>query len=668
MSVNASGISLLNPSKAPIKIAPFSTYAAVSKLASGAGLNVPAAFKSVTTFLNSSASVMGNMTRWVNRANTSIALVNYAKNNLPGVALMVGAGIVSSAAAGAGLDENNVILSAANRAERLFKDPVNFLKTVSRANQNAEASFLTGGMNSFLNFTGSLRGLLLSARTLTDLVTGGVTGTIGPTVEGTRSAERAAAAGVQISANDVRRALLAVTTAMRGFGTLWDPNDADNIGTARGMIESLRVQGIADKISLDAYLLDAGVDPDVEIEQYGELQLRSALSEITGDRLQAIINLTGVRIYVPRERVRTAADLLEPYIVLPESALDHIPGAQLDNFGKVIASWGITNTATWIQIADVLDTLDIPDIPDINQVNLPSTFANLGPHLTSGSGLFGEAMVKDFIGTASGATHREAGERLSQASSVIQGSPEGIALKEAMDYYELHNDPSDPLTPLAEALMTSALEALRNSPRPEVQAAIEESNTACIDSALQFVTEVENAIIIGDALIQTVDDIITTAAAMAAFFGTPGAGEPAAQQCMITTASVDSGDLLVGFKTAFAKLGEALDAIGQFSGMAEMIEEMITNDEAGQTLRAAFAEARNKQRLAALGVNNQAGVPDIYGYGRLQAAFRGFGLTPKQIQIISTDAILRGIPVRDMLALNSLYGYNAEYYDALLFG
>jgi hypothetical protein len=237
-----------------------------------------------------------------------------------------------------------------------------------------------------------------------------------------------------------------------------------------------------------------------------------------------------------------------------------------------------------------------------------------------------------------------------------------------MDYYELHNDPSDPLTPLAEALMATALEALRNSPEPEIQAAIEESNTACIDSALQFVSEVENAIIIGDALIKTVDDIVTTAAAMAAFFGTPGAGEPAAQQCMITTASVDSGDLVVGFKKAFETFGQVLDAIGQFTGVAEMLEEMTTNDAAGQTVRAAFAEARNKQRLAALGVNNQAGVPDIYGYGRLQAAFRGFGLTPRQIQTIGTDAILRGIPVRDMLALNSLYGYNKEYYDQLLFG
>jgi hypothetical protein len=85
-------------------------------------------------------------------------------------------------------------------------------------------------------------------------------------------------------------------------------------------------------------------------------------------------------------------------------------------------------------------------------------------------------------------------------------------------------------------------------------------------------------------------------------------------------------------------------------------------------MRAAFAEARNKQRLAALGVSKDRAVPDIYGYGRIQAAFRGYGLTPKQIQIISTDAILRGIPARDMLALNSLYGYNKEYYDALLYG
>jgi hypothetical protein len=540
---------------------------------------------------------------------------------------------------------------------------------VSRAKSNAEASFLTGGMNAFLNFTGSLRGLLLSARTLTDLISGGVTGTIGPTVEGTASAQRASAEGIEISATDIRRALTAVATAMRGFGTLWDPNDASGIGRARGMIESLRVQGIADRISLDAYLLEAGVDPEVELDQYSEIQLKDALVLITGDRLKAIIDGTNVTLYVPREQVLTAADLLEPYVVLPQTALDHIPGAQLDNFGDAIASWGITNTTTWEQVASVIEGLDIPDIPDINQVNFPSTFANLGPHLTSGSGLFGEAMVQDFIGTAAGYKHKEACDTLSRASSVIQGSAEGIALKEAIDYYDAHNDPSDPLTPIAEAQLQAALEALRNSPKPEIQQAIEESNTACIDSALQFVSEVENAIIIGDALIKTVDDLVNAGIALAAYFGTPGGGGAAAAEANnLTVASVDSGDLLKGLKTAFSKLGEILDAIGQFTGVAEMVEGMITNDPAGQTMRAAFAEARNKQRLAALGVSKDRAVPDIYGYGRIQAAFRGYGLTPKQIQIISTDAILRGIPARDMLALNSLYGYNKEYYDALLYG
>ena len=356
---------------------------------------------------------------------------------------------------------------------------------------------------------------------------------------------------------------------------------------------------------------------------------------------------------------------------MPQAALEHIPGASLVSFGEAIDSWGITGNASWVQIADMLDSLEIPDCPDINNVNIPSFYASIGPYVPSGSGLFGQAGVKDFIGTVGGHVHQEACAQISAASGVIQGSPEGQALKAAMDYFELHQDPADPLYNYAVGQMQLAMQNLARSSNPNVQAAINKSNTAGLDSALQIVAEVQNAVAIAGAVVGAVEGIIDAADALYAKVSTFVATsnpkpEPASTSAMtVQSVLTEKGDLLKGLQGAWDALNKLVSFILDDLGLGQMIEGMITTDASGQSLRACIAEIRNQQALARVGINPSRGSLDYENYARVLAATKGEGLTPLQIRIISTDAILKGLDPRDMLALNSIYGYDHEYYDRL---
>jgi hypothetical protein len=96
-----------------------------------------------------------------------------------------------------------------------------------------------------------------------------------------------------------------------------------------------------------------------------------------------------------------------------------------------------------------------------------------------------------------------------------------------------------------------------------------------------------------------------------------------------------------------------------------MIDKMITSDPAGQAIRAMYAEARNRNRLAKAGIDTSRGQPDVATYARNLNARTGEGLTEDQKRIITTDAIFRGLDIGTMLALNVLYGYNKQYYNNL---
>lgn len=648
----------------------------------------PTDFSSVASGLQSVTRVCGKLTAIVNAASTSVVLTNAIKNNAGGFALTVGLGVISSAAQQAGINPNDVVGSAIQRANDLVQSPIRFLEQALRARSFEQASFTSSGIADVFGALRSVSQLLTACQTFTDLITGGVTAQLGPAAGNTLAGRRLAAQGISISGAQIRAGLRTVTAAMRNLGTLWDPNLIEWIGTPAGLVYSLREQGIADDVGLREALLQEYIflDEDEEIFNSSPVTIKEALRRITGVELQAIIERTGVILAQPGN-CQTAADLCRADVLMPQSALDNIPYGDLENFGRQIASLGITNRVTWELIADTLDELDLPDIGLINNPSFESDMAALKPYLGYGSGIFGDATLTDLIGTAGGAAHTEAYQLISDANDRLESTAEGQALLVALEFYELHDDSTqtppgsgnynDPLYPIAEANLIAALEAVKNSPNPIVQQASADADEGILQSALQLVGEITNAVAMGYA----VYSIIKTIASVATAIGTAIAGTAATQGAdggSSAAAGMNTGLLTAlkenkegfwsftqGLNAVLALVDNIISAVGDATGFNNLIATMANpNTRGGQAILAMQAEARNKRTLQTLGI--QMPSVDIEEEALKRRAKFGFGLTTEQQSIITNYAVnnrLTTEQTNDLIFVNAYYGYQRHFFE-----
>lgn len=638
----------------------------------------PTDFSSVASGLQSVTRVCGKLTAIVNAASTSVVLTNAIKNNAGGFALTVGLGVISSAAQAAGINPSDIVGSAVQRANDLVQSPIRFLEQALRARSYEQASFTSSGIAEVFGALRSVSQLLTACQTFTDLITGGVTAQLGPAAGNTIAGRRLTASGISISGAQIRAGLRTVTAAMRNLGTLWDPNLSEWIGTPSGLIYSLREQGIAEDVGLREALLKEFIfiDNDEEVFNSSPVAIKEALKLITGNELKVIIERTGVILAQPGN-CQTAADLCRPDVLMTQSALDNIPYGDLENFGRQIASLGITNRVTWELIAETLDQLDLPDIGLINNPSFESDMAALKPYLSSGSGLFGEATLTDLIGTAGGAAHTEAYQKISEANDRLESTAEGQALLVALEFYELHDDPGDPLNAIAEANLIAALEAVKNSPDPVVQQASADAEEGILESALQLVSEITNAVAMGYAvysIIQTIAQVATAIgtaiAGTAATNGADGGSSAAAgMNTGLLTALKDNKEgfwsFTNGVKAVISLVTNIIEAVADATGFNNLIATMANpNTRGGQAILAMQAEARNTQTLQTLGIKMPR--VDIEDEAAKRRAKFGFGLTTEQQTIITNYAVnnrLTEEQTRDLIFINAYYGYQRHFFE-----
>jgi hypothetical protein len=362
---------------------------------------------------------------------------------------------------------------------------------------------------------------------------------------------------------------------------------------------------------------------------------------------------------------------------MTQSALDNIPYGDLENFGRQIASLGITNRVTWELIAETLDQLDLPDIGLINNPSFESDMAALKPYLSSGSGLFGEATLTDLIGTAGGAAHTEAYQKISEANDRLESTAEGQALLVALEFYQLHDDPGDPLNAIAEANLIAALEAVKNSPDPVVQQASADAEEGILESALQLVSEITNAVAMGYAvysIIQTIAQVATAIgtaiAGTAATNGADGGSSAAAgMNTGLLTALKDNKEgfwsFTNGVKAVISLVTNIIEAVADATGFNNLIATMANpNTRGGQAILAMQAEARNTQTLQTLGIKMPK--VDIEDEAAKRRAKFGFGLTTEQQTIITNYAVnnrLTEEQTRDLIFINAYYGYQRHFFE-----
>jgi hypothetical protein len=640
-------------------------------------LVAPADFSSFAAGCQSVTRICGQLTTIVNAASTSVILVQAIRNNTPGFALMVGLGVVTSAAQAAGVNPNNIVGSAVQRVNDLVQSPIKFLEQAFRARSYAQASFTGNGMADLFKALGSVSGLLIACRTFIDLISGGITANFGPGAANTEAGKRLAAQNISISGSQIRAGLLAVTQAMRDIGTLWDPNVPRRIGTPAGLILSLRAQGIIEEIGLREALLEESVflDDDDDVIYTSPYTLLQALKKIKGTQLKIIIERTRCNLAKP-SNVLTAADLCKADNIISQQALDNIPYGNIEEIGVRLATLTLRSKVTWELLADTLDQLDLPDIALINNPSFASDMSSLAPYLGYGNGLFKDATLRDLIGTAGGAAHTQAYQLLLEANDALQSTPEGKALLVALAYYDLHKSISDPLQPIAETNLIAALEAVKNSSNVSVQEAAVKADKNILDSAIQLVSEITNAVATGYAIYQTVAGILSvataigtaiagTAASMGSDGGTAAAG--ASNTGLLAATKFPEGfwSFTNGIKAVINVISNIIDAVGDATGITDLLLAMANpNTRGGQAIRAMVAETRNQATLRSIGL----GIPDvdIEEEARKRRARFGFGLTLEQQNIISNYGInnFMGAPeIEEMIFINAYYGYQRHFFE-----
>ena len=638
----------------------------------------PTDFSSVASGLQSVTRICGKLTRIVNAATTSVVLVNAIRQNTPGFALMVGLGVVSQTAIDNGINPNDVVSSAVAKANELITTPIKFLENAFRARSYAQASFTGSGISEVFGALRSVSQLLQACKTLSDLLSGGVSARIGPNADGTAAGTRLRAAGITVSGDQIRLGIATVSNAMRRLGTLWNVNDPDTVGTPIGLILSLNDQGLIDKLGDFRSVLEQNgifVDDEFDTRTDSKYSALEALKTITGNYLKFLIRTTNCFPFAPN-RVQTAADLCQGDILIGQEALDNIPYGDLENFGKSIASFGIKNKVTWELVADALDQLELPDIGLIDQPTYSNDMNILSGYLGSGSGLFGDSTLYDFLGTAAGKAHTDAYERLSAANDALERTAEGQALQVALDYYNLHSDPADPDNDLAETNLIAALEAVKNSADPEVQAAAAEADKSILESALQLVGEITNALAIGYGLYTSVLGILAVATKIGTSIQAQAAGLGASAPAQVaTTAELNAGLTFAaafpeGFFTAALKgairmIRQVFDAVGDATGITDLILECCNpNTTGGQAMKALIAEGYNAKTLGAIGMN----IPsvNIEDEAAKKRARFGFGLTIEQQTIITSYGRSRGLSnneIEDLFFINAYYGYQRHFFE-----
>ena len=636
----------------------------------------PTDFSSVANGLQSVTRVCGKLTRIVNAATTSVVLVNAIRQNTPGFALMVGLGVVNQTARDAGVNPNDIVGSAVRKANEYINTPIKFLENAFRARSYAKASFIGSGISDVFGALRSVGQLLQACKTLSDLLSGGVSARIGPNADGTAAGARLRASGISVSGDQIRLGIATVSAAMRRIGTLWDVNDPDTIGTPIGLILSLNKQGLIDKLGDFRSALEQNgifVDDEFDTRTDSKYSALEALRTVQGNYLKFLIRTTNCIPFAPN-RVQTAADLCQGDILIGQEACDNIPYGDLENFGKSIASFGIKNKVTWELVADALDQLELPDIGLIDGPTYSNDMNILSGYLGSGNGLFGDSTMYDFLGSAAGHAHTDAYNRLSAANDALESTNEGQALRVALEFYELHSDPSDPDNNLAETNLIAALEAVKNSADPAVQEAAAAADKSILESALQLVGEITSAVAIGYGLYTSALAILAVAqkigAAIQGQASSMGASGPAVTTSELFVAGCQWSAWPEGFWTAALKMALKLtrmifDAVGDATGITDLLLECCNpNTTGGQAMKALIAEGYNAKTLGAIGMN----IPsvNIEDEAAKKRARFGFGLTLEQQTIITSYGRSRGLSaneIEDLFFINAYYGYQRHFFE-----
>ena len=244
-------------------------------------------------------------------------------------------------------------------------------------------------------------------------------------------------------------------TQLGEFGTMFDITELSRIDDPKVLCQNLINQGF---YLVNELLTKGGISVS-NLAIADEKQLLAVMKTISGIELNAIISVTGFKSY---GSIGNLADVLDANRLFSPRALTAAGGSlpalanKLVNIGGKFKSFkdlsntylNIKNTAT-------------PQLNGIQRLGNNSLFANASVKLSTGTGVFGNPTMFDYIGVITGEGYEDDMANLIDIQTQVISSVEGTALKNALE-----------ASPVNTETINQAIPALVTSTNPQLQSTL----------------------------------------------------------------------------------------------------------------------------------------------------------------------------------------------------
>jgi hypothetical protein len=275
----------------------------------------------------------------------------------------------------------------------------------------------------------------------TDILTGGVSSQFAELVGGLN--------------NTAAREML---TQLGTFGTMFDIREPGRINEPKVLCQNLINQGF---YLVNELLTKNGIDVS-NLAIADEKQLLAAMKTVAGAELAAIISVTDFKSY---GSITNLADVLNAERLFSPRALTAAGGSLSALANKLINVGG--KFRSFKDLSDTylkVKTTATPNLTGIQQLGNNSLFASAKGKLSSGSGIFGNPNIFDYIGVITGQGYVDEINSLTANQTQIISTFEGNSLKVALE--------TRPVNPV---YIAQAIEILTTSTNPQLQQLINDS-------------------------------------------------------------------------------------------------------------------------------------------------------------------------------------------------
>lgn len=387
---------------------------------------------------------------------------------------------------------------------------------------------------------------------LTDLASGGVGKLMG------------AAQGLE------KQASAAMGDAFKSFGSMFDIADMKSLGNPASLINNLAKQGLAEVGGLADKIKEAGFDVN-DLASVPTEKLNQILSTVKGSDLKKILDQTGMQL-PSNISLSSLSDVMNMSKILPPNIASALNSKDLSSLGNSMMNIG-GQFKNVTDISSMMKSIEFPSLPNLSGLTsvIPSDISSvLKPFMGAGVGEFGNPLITDIIGTASGHVHTGVMSNMSGLADKIMGSTFGINVNTAINNLKSAVDSSfdpgtDPSVISAKASLDSAISALNNSGNLDLQNVLNTGAAKFGSSLNQLTTEASNI---------------------------AAAGIDFAQQA---SSSVNG---ILGMASKLQNFGVDKMKLG----FNDMFENMSIDNLYGDAIKAALAEGKNIANLSKYGI------------------------------------------------------------------